>query len=1175
MIDFSDLLKFDPELADQMLDDPEESIKAFELSLGNFGVEGILRARFFNLPESQKIKIKDIRSEHLGKFLYLEGIVRQSSDVRPQVVKARFECPSCGNVISILQVDIKFKEPSRCTCGKRGKFRLLDKELVDAQRIIIEESPDSLEGGEQPKRLSIFLKEDLVEPIMEKKTTPGSKVRVIGAIKEVPIPLKSGAPSTKYDLMMESNFIEPLEETFEELEVNKEEEKKIIELSKNPKVYEKFINSIAPSIYGHSDIKEALVLQLMGGVRKERKDGTWNRGDIHILLVGDPGSSKSTLLSFISKVAPKARYVSGKSASAAGLTGTIVKDEFLKGWALEGGALALANGGFVCLHPDTRVIINNSIKPIKDVFCEDIKKIGYLNAEKIESNQIENSIESFNVDKLQISRQTTNSISRKLYKGKLVHLKFKSGFEIKLTPNHKIIDGNNFEWKESQYFSKNDFVLAPLKLSSHNSQAYFLDIMPENWKIGLEKEDKEFLKEELILRLGSLKEIYKKFNIDRDYLSGGKQLQIKTFKEILNFLGIYDEWKHKTFRFIRNKNGEKLKINSFTPELCYILGFISGDGYVKSAARRTVVNIIQSIKHEAYINKLEECWNTVFQNNVHKSKPFHYTSSINGKIVESDAITLSHSSNLLGQLYFYLRYNNFGNLLTLSDASLKAFFAGVIDSDGCISDKHSVKKGRNYVVKHIDIFLSNNTMDNQNISLALRRFDCYSKLINLKNIQSVQLTGREDVNTFIFSIMKYSVKAQNSILVPIKTRISSISNKLPKGIVAKLCENISSINKSILVKKGIWSTIYNAKKINQQPSRTNLLSIKEKLSDFLSLDNLNLINKLLQRDFFLDQIIEIKEEDYEGYVYDLYVPKLHNFLAGGIIVHNCLDELDKMDENDTSALHEGLEQQQISFSKANIQATLLTRVSALAAANPKLGRFDPYQPIAAQINLPPALINRFDLIFPMRDIPSEELDTKIASHILEMHGNKDEIEPEINAKLMRKYISYTKKKIFPQLTEGAKDEIRNFYVSLRNTGGSKDDVKPIPISARQLEALIRLSEASAKIRLSEKITKEDSRRAIRVLTKCLHDVGLDPETGKIDIDRIATGISTAQRSKIITVRELINDFDKNGVKTIPINDLIKACVENGLEESKAEEILEKMTREGEVFQPKVGFISKI
>ena len=300
LIDFSDLLKYDHELGDQLLDEPGETLKAFELALENFDINFQFRIRFFNLPINQKIKIKDVRSEHLSKFLVIDGIVRQASDVRPQVVNAKFECPSCGNTISILQVDVKFKEPYRCTCGKKGKFRLLGKDLVDAQRIIVEESPDSLEGGEQPKRLSIFLKEDLVEPVMERKTTPGSKIRVNGIIEEVPILLKSGAQSTKYDLMMNSNFIEPLEETFEELQIDKEDEESIIKLSKDSKVYERFIGSIAPSIYGHSDIKEALVLQLFGGVRKERKDGTWNRGDIHILLVGEPGASKSSLLSYIS-----------------------------------------------------------------------------------------------------------------------------------------------------------------------------------------------------------------------------------------------------------------------------------------------------------------------------------------------------------------------------------------------------------------------------------------------------------------------------------------------------------------------------------------------------------------------------------------------------------------------------------------------------------------------------------------------------------------------------------------------------------------------------------------------------------------------------------------------------------------------------------------------------------
>src|SRR3989344_312016 len=164
-IDFSDLSKFDLELAENILSNPEDVLKAAEVSLTNFDIpfENI-RVRISNLPASQKQMIRDIRAAHLGKFLSIEGIVRQTSDVWPQVTSAKFECPSCGNTITILQLESKFKEPSRCSCGRQGRFRLISKELVDAQRIVLEEAPESLEGGEQPKRLAIFVKEDLVEP---------------------------------------------------------------------------------------------------------------------------------------------------------------------------------------------------------------------------------------------------------------------------------------------------------------------------------------------------------------------------------------------------------------------------------------------------------------------------------------------------------------------------------------------------------------------------------------------------------------------------------------------------------------------------------------------------------------------------------------------------------------------------------------------------------------------------------------------------------------------------------------------------------------------------------------------------------------------------------------------------------------------------------------------------
>ncbi|MDP6600212.1 MAG: minichromosome maintenance protein MCM [Candidatus Woesearchaeota archaeon] len=638
VVDFADLSKFDLDLSNGLLESPEDTIKAAEIAIAQFDLENItgFKVRFKNLPESQNIMIRNIRSKHIGKLIYAEGIVRQKSDVRPQVTAAKFECPVCGNIINVLQLNGSFKEPTRCGCGRKGKFVMLSKELVDAQGIVLEEVPESLEGGEQPKRINIFLKDDLVSPLSEKKTNPGSKVSIIGVIKEVPIILKTGSKSTRFDIIVEANHIETVEETFYEVKISEEDEQKIIELSQDPELYSKLVNSLAPSIYGYGKVKEALLLQLVGGVRKVRSDKVVSRGDTHILLVGDPGSGKSAMLKRISVIAPKGRYVSGRGISGAGLTAAVVKDEFLKGWSLEAGALVLASNG-IC----------------------------------------------------------------------------------------------------------------------------------------------------------------------------------------------------------------------------------------------------------------------------------------------------------------------------------------------------------------------------------------------------------------------------------------------------------------------------------------------------------------------------------------------------------CIDEMDKMISEDRAAMHEALEQQTVSISKANIQATLISRTTVLAAANPKFGRFDPFGIIAEQINMPPTLINRFDLIFPIKDLPDEARDEKMASHILKLHQDPDFYEPEISTEFLRKYIAYAKQKVVPTITNNALQEIKEFYLKMRTSGSEEGVIKAIPISARQLEALVRLTEATARLRLSDKATENDAKRAIDLIESCLMEVGLDKETGKIDIDRIATGISASQRSHIIVIKEIITDLENKVGKTIPIDDVIAEAKSKGVDEGKVEDVLEKLKRVGEIFEPRRGFLSKI
>ena len=634
-LDFDVLSKFSPMLSEKLIETPEEIISLLEVILSETGLTKNPRIRFETLPESSKIKIKEIRAKNLDQFIAIEGIVRQASDVRPQVVNARFECPTCGAILSVLQIDRKFREPSRCSCGRKGLFKLLSKEMVDAQRLVIEESPDSLEGGEQPRRMKVFLKEDLVDPKMEDRTTPGSKVRIIGVLKEVPVPLPQGSISTRFDLAVEANNAIPLEETFDDLEVNDIDEENIKKIANDPKAFEKLASSIAPSVYGFKEVKEAILLQLFSGVKKKRSDGGNTRGDIHILLVGDPGVAKSVTLKFISRIAPKGRYVSGKSTTGAGLTASVIKDEFLKGWSLEAGAMVLANRGTVCI-----------------------------------------------------------------------------------------------------------------------------------------------------------------------------------------------------------------------------------------------------------------------------------------------------------------------------------------------------------------------------------------------------------------------------------------------------------------------------------------------------------------------------------------------------------DEIEKMDEHDRSTMHEAMESQTVSISKANIQATLRSETSVLAAGNPKLGRFDPLIPIPQQINISPALLSRFDVIFILRDLPNRVQDEAIARHVLEEH-QQDVVRDVIDPKLLRKYIAYARKKVKPKLTDEAAEEIREFYITIRNkAGSSSSELKPIPITARQLEAIVRLSEACAKVRLSNFVTVEDTRRAIKLLKYSMMQVGYDEETQSFDIDRVTTGIPTSKRNKIITVREAISRLESSLGKLIPLVELEKELGEK-LSKEEIEDSINQLAKSGDIFKPKAGYIQKL
>jgi len=655
-VNYWDIDKAEPKLAEMLLNQPYKALYNAADALKNIDVasENNLQLHFkvTNLPESNRIQIRKIRANHLGKLAAVEGLVKKRTEVRPKLQVGAFQCQKCGAIIKIEQEEDILKEPSECYedqggCGRVSSFKLLTSlsSFIDSQKIEIQESPEGLRGGAQPEKIGVFLEDDLVGEI-----APGDRV-IVNGILHSSQRRRGTFRLTAFDKIMEAISIESQELAFEEVEVSPEDEKEIIKLSKDPELYKKLKQSISPTIYGLEVEKEALILQLFGGIAKQMPDGTRIRGDIHTLFVGDPGTAKSQMLTYMSKLAPRSIYASGKASSAAGLTAAAVRDEFGEGqWTLEAGALVLADMGVACI-----------------------------------------------------------------------------------------------------------------------------------------------------------------------------------------------------------------------------------------------------------------------------------------------------------------------------------------------------------------------------------------------------------------------------------------------------------------------------------------------------------------------------------------------------------DEIDKMDESDRSSIHQAMEQQEISVAKAGINATLKTRCALLAAANPKLGRFDEFLPIHEQINMPPALLSRFDLIFSIIDKPNRKTDTALATHILLSHKagevseqmkrvkdskhTKEEQEslmknvmPTLTPEFLRKYVAYAKRNIFPVLSNDALEMLKEYYVDFRAT--SEESVTFTP---RQLEAFVRLTEASARMRLSQEATVDDAKRAIYIIDQYLRRVGMDRETGRFDIDIIATGISHTQHDRMRTIIDIIQRLsneskDGNALR----GDIIREAEIEGLESGKVEDALDRLKRNGQIYEPVHG-----
>lgn len=353
-IDFKEIEDYNMDMADLLLKESRQAGISAALAIKNLippdKGDVDLSLRFKGIPS--RFRISELRTSEIGHMISFEGLVRRVTEVRPRITLGIYKCQRCTKIISEPQETWHPKEPLECYkdqggCGRTAattKFKLmLDiSPCVDSQKIEVQEPTDALIPGAQAQRISCYAEADITGIV-----NPGDRV-IINGIHSTRIrsfPMKS----TMLDTYNEVNSIETQERIYDEIVITPEDEREIQTLSKNERCCMQVVNSLIPTVYGMYTEKEAIALQLFGGVAKDMPDGSRLRGDIHILLVGDPGTAKSTMLRAVSKIAPRGIFASGKSTSGPGLIASVVKDDFGEGrWTVEAGAMALADRGHLC-----------------------------------------------------------------------------------------------------------------------------------------------------------------------------------------------------------------------------------------------------------------------------------------------------------------------------------------------------------------------------------------------------------------------------------------------------------------------------------------------------------------------------------------------------------------------------------------------------------------------------------------------------------------------------------------------------------------------------------------------------------------------------------------------------------------------------------------------------------
>ncbi|MEM3136480.1 MAG: LAGLIDADG family homing endonuclease [Candidatus Nitrosotenuis sp.] len=478
VVDYNDIVS-QKDIETKFNTEPDEILFAFSQAIRNILEERFpdyakkiaddIRVRIANYPIQRSLR--QINAEVIGKMTSVSGMVVRASEIKPLARNVVYKC-SAGHYTEIpLERGVNVYTPSKCSHEKcTHKDLRIDPEnskFIDFQLVRLQELPEDLPPGQLPHYVDVTIKQDLVD-----YARPGDRIILTGIVRiEQEQITGTRVHSGLHRLRIEGNNIEFLggrgtknSRRSEREEISPEEEKIIKSLAKSPDIYERLINSFAPHIQGHTIIKEAILLLMVGSTQRVLKDGTKIRGDINIFLVGDPGTGKSEMLKFCARVAPRGLYTSGRGSTAAGLTAAVVRDK--SGiLMLEAGAVVLGDQGLVCMTEDTELYTGETLVPVGKLW-DSIKGDVYLTKSGREAKKTLIPVGIYD-NKFRVDLDgNAFAIMRKRYTGDVIKLNFSSGLTLKLTPEHMLRRSTHVKnkWIQAKDIKPNELLRCPVRV---------------------------------------------------------------------------------------------------------------------------------------------------------------------------------------------------------------------------------------------------------------------------------------------------------------------------------------------------------------------------------------------------------------------------------------------------------------------------------------------------------------------------------------------------------------------------------------------------------------------------------------------------------------------------------------------------------------------------------------